>query len=61
MNKKDAIKKAGGSGKLADLLGISPGAVSLWGEELPEARVWQLKVIKPSWFRKPKREASIAA
>ena len=56
MNKKDAIKKAGGSGKLAELLGISPGAVSLWDDDtIPEARIWQLKVLRPGWFRKEKQ------
>lgn len=55
MNKKDAIKKAGGSGKLAKLLGISPGAVSLWVDDvIPDARIWQLKCIRPGWFRKEK-------
>ena len=61
MNKKDAIKKAGGSGKLAELLGISAGAVSLWdGDVIPEARIWQLKVIRPAWFRKEKQPKAAA-
>ena len=45
-----AIEKAGSAAALAKLLGITPGAVSQWGENVPEARVWQLQVLRPEWF-----------
>lgn len=47
----EAIKKSGGKASgLARLLGVTPGAVSQWGEDLPSARVWQLRAIRPEWF-----------
>lgn len=45
-----AIEKAGTAAALASILGITPGAVSQWGEEVPDARVWQLRVLRPAWF-----------
>ncbi len=50
MKKQTAIDLAKSSKALAELLGINPSAVSLWGEDIPEGRVWQLKCIKPEWF-----------
>lgn len=50
MKTQTAIERAGSAKTLADLLSITPSAVSQWGEELPEGRMWQLKVIKPEWF-----------
>lgn len=52
MTKAEAVAKAGGVNKLARLLGVSPQAVSKWPAEIPELRVYQLRVRKPSWFRK---------
>ena len=52
MKKTEALALAGSVTELAALLDITPGAVSLWGEYLPDARVWQLKVIRPKWFNK---------
>ena len=49
MDKKQLIEKAGNQANLAALLGISQAAVSQWGA-VPEARLWQLKAIKPEWF-----------
>jgi predicted transcriptional regulator len=54
MTKEDAIKLAGTQQKLADILGIYQGAVSQW-KTIPEARIWQLKVLKPKWFKKGKK------
>jgi len=45
-----AIEKAGTAAALASILGITPGAVSQWGDEVPDARVWQLRVLRPAWF-----------
>lgn len=50
MKSKQAIQLAGSVIKLATLLGISRMAVYQWGEDVPQARLWQLKVIKPEWF-----------
>ena len=50
MKTEAAINLAGGTTALASLLGITPGAVSQWGEEIPDAREWQLRVIQPEWF-----------
>lgn len=55
MRTKDAIQLAGSATELAELLGITGGAISQWGEEVPEARVWQLKVLRPKWFEAAKR------
>ena len=35
---------------LAKILGITRQAISQWGNKVPEARVWQLKALKPDWF-----------
>lgn len=56
MKTEDAIRLAGSATELAAMLGITGGAISQWGEEVPEARVWQLRVLKPKWFDKPKRK-----
>ena len=50
MKKSIAIEKAGSVHALCLLLGVSQPAVSQWGEMIPDARVWQLKVLRPEWF-----------
>ena len=50
MKTVDAVHLAGSAAKLAALLGITKSAVSQWGEDVPEMRVFQLKVLKPEWF-----------
>jgi predicted transcriptional regulator len=49
MTKEQLIKLAGSQTELAKLLGISQPAVSAW-VEVPQARIWQLKVLRPEWF-----------
>jgi DNA-binding transcriptional regulator YdaS (Cro superfamily) len=49
MDKQKFIALAGSQGALANLLGISQAAVSKW-KTVPQQRIWQLKVLKPSWF-----------
>ena len=49
MDKNRFIALAGSQIALAKLLGISQAAVSQW-TKVPEQRIWQLKVLKPSWF-----------
>ncbi len=50
MKTKHAFELAGSVAALARLLEITQGAVSQWGEEVPAARVWQLRAIRPEWF-----------
>ena len=50
MQTSNAIQWIGSAAALADLLGITPSAVSQWGETIPESRVWQLRVMRPAWF-----------
>lgn len=61
MKTSQAIEKAGTAAALAALLDITPGAVSQWGEEVPEARVWQLRVIRPEWFKAEKQKSEAKA
>jgi len=50
MTKEEAIKLAGSQSELARLLGITRGAVHHWNV-LPQARIWQLQLLKPAWFK----------
>lgn len=50
MKKNDAIKLAGSIKELALLLGISQPAISMWKEDVPKMRVFQLRALKPEWF-----------
>lgn len=45
-----AIEKAGSQALLAELLGITSSAITQWGDAVPQARVWQLRVMRPDWF-----------
>jgi len=58
MQTNQAIELAGSAAALAALLGITPSAVSQWGEEIPELRRYQLMRLKPKWFRKSNTTAS---
>jgi DNA-binding transcriptional regulator YdaS (Cro superfamily) len=51
MDKNHAIKLAGSAKALAELLGITRAAVSQWGDQVPQARVWQLMTLRPGWFK----------
>jgi len=50
MTKEHFIKLAGSQRELAKLLGISQAAVAQW-KKVPQARLWQLKILKPRWFK----------
>ncbi|VTU34245.1 Cro/CI family transcriptional regulator [Variovorax sp. RA8] len=50
MKTKIAIANAGSAAALAKMLSITPGAISQWGEDMPDGRVWQLRVLRPEWF-----------
>jgi hypothetical protein len=60
MKTQQAIELAGNAAALAKLLGITPSAITQWGENVPEKRVWQMRLLKPSWFRKSKTTAEAA-
>ena len=57
MKTQQAIQLAGSSKALAEMLGITGGAISQWGEEVPAARIWQLQVLRPTWFEVEKTKA----
>ena len=52
MEKTKAIKLAGSQTKLAEILGISQAAIAQWGNDVPLMRIYQLKSLKPKWFKK---------
>jgi DNA-binding transcriptional regulator YdaS (Cro superfamily) len=54
MKVTEAIELAGGRRELAELLGISLQAVCQWRDALPQARVWQLQILRPEWFKRRK-------
>lgn len=58
MTKSEAVKLAGSQSALARLLGITPQAVSKWGDAVPELQEYRLRNIKPRWFRKPHAKAA---
>jgi hypothetical protein len=51
MEKQKAIKLAGSQIKLAAILGVSQAAISQWGQDVPVMRIYQLKTLKPDWFK----------
>lgn len=62
MKKAEAIKLAGTAQAIADLLDITPSAVSQWPDDIPELRVYQIKALKPEWFSdKPPKKTEPAA
>lgn len=54
MKTQQAISLAGSSTDLARILGISSAAICQWREDVPRARLWQLMVLRPEWFKEPK-------
>lgn len=50
MDKTFAVMKAGNQARLARLLGVTPQAVSMWGDKLPELQAYRLKEMRPRWF-----------
>lgn len=50
MKTEKAISLAGSATALAKILGLTPGAISQWSEDVPQLRVYQLKELKPEWF-----------
>ena len=61
MKTEQAIKLADGAKALAELLGITPSAISQWGADVPQAREWQLRLLKPEWFRPAESKKKLGA
>ena len=51
MNKTEAIKRAGSIRKLATLFGLTTQAIYSWPEQIPPLRVYQLRELRPQWFK----------
>lgn len=51
MKTADVAAHFGGKKKLAEALGIQPSAVSMWGQDVPEARQYQIQVITKGKFK----------
>ena len=47
MKTEEPFRRAGSRNALAKLLRITGAAVSQWGEDVPELRMWQLKAKSP--------------
>ena len=50
MTKTQAVRAAGSPANLAAIVGVTPTAVYSWPEQLPDARVQQLRLLRPEWF-----------
>lgn len=50
MKTKQAIRRAGSGKALAELLGVTPSAVSQYGKELPTKRDQVLREKRPAWY-----------
>lgn len=48
----------GGKKKLAQALGVSPSAVSMWGETVPMSRQFQIQVISKGKFKAEQQSAA---
>lgn len=49
---REAVERAGSQQELADVFGITQSAISQWGAEMPQPRVYELMVKRPTWFNK---------
>ena len=50
MTKQELLTKVRNQTELAELLGVSQSAISQW-KDIPWARLYQLKLLKPEWFK----------
>jgi predicted XRE-type DNA-binding protein len=50
MTKQELLTKVRNQTELAELLGIRQSAISPL-KDIPKARLWQLKLLKPKWFK----------
>jgi len=65
MKTAEAIKHFGSAASLAKVLKISSAAVSMWGEEVPVGRAYQLQVLTKGQLQavpnEPKNKSAAAA
>jgi hypothetical protein len=57
MEKSTAIRLAGSQTKLAAILGINQAAVAQWGNDVPIMRIYQLKTLRPKWFKNQEKKS----
>ncbi len=57
MKKVKAVELAGSQAKLARLLKVSKGAVSQWGDDIPELRALQLEKLLAKKMQVPADKA----
>ena len=57
MQTQTAIDKAGSATALAQILGITGSAITQWGDTIPPLRVYELKELRPKWFKVDKKPA----
>jgi DNA-binding transcriptional regulator YdaS (Cro superfamily) len=58
MKTQEAAAFFGGKKKLADALGIGASAVSMWGDEIPESRQYQIQVISKGKLKADRKPAA---
>ncbi|MFI8608532.1 Cro/CI family transcriptional regulator [Pseudomonas sp. NPDC077649] len=58
MKTKSAADFFGSKKKLAEALGISPSAVTMWGDEVPELRQYQIERLTRGKLKSDTRTAS---
>ena len=60
MQTKTAITLAGNATELAEILNITLSAISQWGENIPELRVYKLRELRPDWFPEVRANGDVA-
>lgn len=62
MKKDDALKYFGGVSNTAKALGIHRSSVSLWGDEIPMGRAYQIEILTKGQLKaRPESNQSAAA
>lgn len=51
MELNSLIKRAGSVRAIAEALGLTTQAVYKWGGTIPKLRVYELKELRPAWFK----------
>ena len=57
MRTQDAADFFGGKSKLAEALGVSPSAITQWGECVPLVRQYQIQVVSKGKLKAKERSA----
>ncbi|EOU1354128.1 Cro/CI family transcriptional regulator [Pseudomonas aeruginosa] len=61
MKMTEAITHFGSKKKLAQALGISPSAVTMWGESIPELRQYQIERLTKGKLARSADNAALAS